>query len=140
MNNEIKPHYVDFNTAKLLKEKGFDLKSKYHYPKLSERQEICSLTDWNNFTDMTGNSEYFTAPEQWQVVEWLRVNHTIHLMITMCDGTTMTNSGISYTCHYIVMTLENIEPEQRISGYTKSYNTPQKAYSAALDYILKELI
>jgi hypothetical protein len=31
--NKIEPHYVDFNTAKLLKEKGFNLKTDTWYDK-----------------------------------------------------------------------------------------------------------
>jgi hypothetical protein len=122
----IQPTYATFEQAKLLKEKGFDLKSKYHYPDLSEKQEICLTTDWNNFTDMAGNSEYFTAPKQWQVVEWLRVNHGIWICVNWYPE----NDINRWSC--IVDKIGNFKQ----LGFLKGFNTPQEAYSAAFDYIL----
>ena len=124
----MKPTYVTFEQAKLLKEKGFDLKSKYHYPDLSEKQEICLTTDWNNFTDMAGNSEYFTAPEQWQVVEWLRVNHGIWIYLIPAED----NKNV----YKPFFRGENIKDFH----LTEFFNSPQEAYSAAFDYILKNII
>jgi hypothetical protein len=50
-----KPHYVDFNTAKLLKEKGFS----------------CECKAW--YEGMT------PSPQQWQVVEWASLVHNIDI-------------------------------------------------------------
>jgi hypothetical protein len=123
----IQPTYATFEQAKLLKEKGFDLKSKYHYPDLSEKQEICLTTDWNNFTDMAGNSEYFTAPKQWQVVEWLRVNHGLWIVVNLGivheKGTMFFANIIKFGKHH------------KSKHRTLFYTSPQEAYSTAFDYI-----
>jgi hypothetical protein len=123
--NEVKPTYVTFEQAKWLKKNGFNVKSKYHYPNLSAKQEICLLTDWNSFTDMSGNSEYYTAPEQWQVVEWLRVNHNIWIEVKSPDTKDM---GYYFSIH---------KPYSfgSYGANDKFYDTPQQAYSAAFDYI-----
>ena len=137
----IEPKYVTFEQAKLLKEKRFTQKSKYHYPNLSDKQEICLPTDWNNFTDMGFNSDYYTAPEQWQVVEWLRVNHGIWIIV----------EGDSYGDYwYVKLTVcseevyEDLDKRHGIISahrkFNNEHNSPQEAYSAAFDYILKELI
>ena len=57
MTQKIDPQYVRFDTAKLLKEKGFaNIQIDY------------------GLNQMLNQSN---PPEQWQVVEWLRVNHGI---------------------------------------------------------------
>ena len=72
-----------------------------------------------------GYFETFSAPEQWQVVEWLRVKHGIWITVGYL--------GDGYNC-----TVQNKE------GWTKkamgNFNSPQEAYSAAFDYVLTNLL
>lgn len=101
----------------------------------------------------------YTAPEQWQVVEWLRVNHGIWISILHRDVRNqpiMDNNNIikyinfkGFTFH-IVSTLEcNNLMSDKIEEYLNGgigkgcgivFETPQQAYSAAFDYILNNLI
>jgi hypothetical protein len=138
---EIKPHYVDFNTAKLLKEKGFDV------PTLAYRQKsarigdetILPLTlpddefkwkpfDWNNYSKEV---PYYSIPEQHQVVEWLRIKHGIWLE---ARGWTNQQVGdeIWKECYQPVINGDSTD--------VSIFKTPQEAYSYAFDYILKKMI
>jgi hypothetical protein len=109
---EIKPTYVTFEQAKLLKEKGLDgIQIDY------------------GLNQMLNHAK---TPEQWQVCEWLRVNHGIWVSVAIFvkrDETVVWVYDI-YKNNYI------IEQFQR----SKGFNSPQEAYSAAFDYILKEMV
>lgn len=118
MKNKIKPHYVDFSTAKLLKEKGFD---------------NVQCTGYYFGTDdcipITSNKQHKTqdkclAPEQHQVVDWLLEKHGIWIDVRYMDD--ILNFG------YTITTIKD-NTEQYV---LYKFNYPQQAYSAAIDYIL----
>ena len=161
MTQEIKPAYVTFEQAKLLKSKGFKLETNCYY---FEDYEFCQYKivdtygyygdyytveldelykNWNDAflqkknghrcfgcSKDEGYFETFSAPEQWQVVEWLRVNHNIFIQVVAevyIDGT-------NYLWNTINLAKDESTPWYGDNG---EYNTPQEAYSAAFDYILK---
>jgi hypothetical protein len=115
----MEPKYVTFEQAKLLKEKGFDVQTVAIY----QDGEILMLKSTiSNSQFMT--SRNFSAPEQWQVVEWLRVNHSIWVY-------SYTNGKIWYAC--IQHTFgDMVELPSRLG----EHNSPQEAILAAFDYIL----
>jgi hypothetical protein len=113
MNNEIKPHYVDFNISKLLKEKGFeDIQIDY------------------GLNQMLNNCK---PPEQWQVCEWLRINHDIH--VTYDIGLTGYYALIKYR-----HTKSSLYLSKWVNEQSNPFNSPQEAYSAAINYVLENLI
>lgn len=117
MKNKIKPHYVDFNTAKLLKEKGFKEKV-YTYFQVDE-----VIVDFGGYD----NHQFWnkiSRPEQWQVVEWLLEKHGIWIDVRYMDD--ILNFGYTIT---------TIKDNTEQYGLYK-FNYPQQAYSAAIDYIL----
>jgi hypothetical protein len=80
------------------------------------------------------------APEQWQVIEWLRVKHGIWVTSNplgdskdwpMWDFKVLDlknpNSAVEYELKNLSKTYEEI--------IANSFNLPQEAYSAAFDYI-----
>ena len=82
-------------------------------------------------------------PEQWQVVEWLTINHGIWVSVDWMTRTKPAHSG--YICH-LRGTVKPLNDDNFIvvndtlfPGY-EVFASPQDAYSAAFDYILKELI
>ncbi len=103
----IQPTHVTDKQAKLLKEKGF--------------KGIVFYTDGTTHT----------APEQWQVCEWLRVEKGIHIEILL------TESSPYNTFYYRVMKVGQYFTLSHDDVY---FTTPQEAYSAAFDCILNELI
>jgi len=134
----MKPTYVTFEQAKLLKEEGFDEACKNYYckPYPNDIIELHTLREptYQN-KELLGIA---TAPEQWQVVEWLRVEKGILVFIEPANGDEDKCLFAWYICDY----------EQNIlnsdSDYTaevsKHFTSPQEAYSAAFDYVLTHLI
>ena len=114
---EIKPKYSTFEQAKWLKEIGFNEKcetSYYtHYEKL--------MIENNGATKITPMHNY-SRPEQWQVVEWLRVNHGIW---TIADYYNNGDKNIWF------WNIKFNSKETMDCGFA----SPQEAYSAAFDYI-----
>jgi hypothetical protein len=138
---EIKPTYVTFEQAKWLKEKGFDEPCTA----LFIHEIIQGNTEWdilelfernNNDTyefllscDMDWQKNYL-RPEQWQVVEWLRINHGIWISVG--------NVYSEYTHWAYGIGKENkgmILPFREGQDNHDYFNSPQEAYSAAFDYI-----
>jgi hypothetical protein len=101
----IRPNYVPFEQAKLLKEKGFDVvcKSSYEYsltaqkdPEYDEggpfgwKKGELNIEYDSEFLNGSESSDYSNKnwfmcarPEQWMVVEWLRVKHGIWVSLGM---------------------------------------------------------
>jgi hypothetical protein len=147
---EIKPTYVTFEQAKLLKEKDFDEKCRNYYT--PEGKEYVngwgdSIEDTNGFSTNEHNplfvfdysdfnknqkKQYYLAPEQWQVVEWLRINHGIWVRVEP-DGDwwgQIKSNNIPYARIGKWLVITALAP----------YKSPQEAYSTAIDYTLNNLI
>jgi len=124
---KIEPKYVTFEQAKWVKE------NRFIEPTLTYWSKRDGLIE-NEITLRNHNErgEWSTSrPEQWQVVEWLRVNHGIWISVNWYNKN---NNNIfwSYTIEKIVKYPEPIDytPQNTINS-----NTPQEAYSSAFDYI-----
>lgn len=159
---EIKPKYVTFEQAKLLKEKGFDLSTtKFYYlndkrgwHKDGELGEGFNDEYWGDNTNLNWNrdgrlpfkpfSECVSAPEQWQVVEWLRVEHKIDLQAICHYNSKLERTyrmGIIFINKHNEVDTFFIRPEDdKNLLYFIEFNSPQEAYSSAFDYVLTKLI
>lgn len=127
---EIIPTYVTWEQAKWLKEKGLvsDCKRYWVNYSNSEYKEMSNiqLEDLDREVGIGGNL-IIPKYEQWQVVEWLRVNHGIWVYVKQ-----------GYLWEWYIETIENNPVLVHRDGLE---NSPQEAYSAAFDYIKdKELI
>jgi hypothetical protein len=165
MNNKIEPHYVDFNTAKLLKEKGFNEECSFIYSAMEGQENellpvnssINHIIEFNKkglkfFDDSRGDKtrinqtiknsyakKTITAPEQHIVIEWLRVNHDIWVCINPKREIINNTNEMWYDAE--VWKLET--DEIKLYGWKElaaPSKTPQEAYSKAFDYVLKQLI
>ena len=118
--------YVSFETAKLLKEKGFDEVCKTAYETITNKHEVeqCSFSDW-------GKLNQVKRPTLQMAMKWLRIEKDIAIENTLGTG--------SKDCW--------------VSGVTKNYNTEkaifmkvfvefsyEKACEAAIKYCLENLI
>ena len=123
--NNIEPKYVTFEQAKWLKEIGFDENCK----NVVENNEFFIHNGFD-----TKNSEIIqsacTIPEQWQVIEWLRVNFGIWVVVNL-DSVHL--KGIMYFANIV-----KFGKHHKSEYKTIFYNTPQEAYSTAFDYIKNE--
>lgn len=132
--SEIKPKYVTFKQAKWLKDKGFDVPVIFPYVNgeidfdrndLKDGSELYINYNYRyNGDSLDIRGEIFSAPEQWQVVDWLLENHGIWVLIDITDTKDL--------CNYVIKWRSNIcLNENRGNGY----KNPQEAYLAAFDYI-----
>ncbi len=143
----IEPKYVTFEQAKLLKGKEFEVKVRpmYYFEKTIYTGSYMYNTDGVlklcSMPLVCLKSAWIDAPEQWQVVEWLRVNYGIWISV----------EGDSYGDYwYVKLTVcseevwEDLDKRPGINSAHRKFNnehkSPQEAYSGAFDYILKELI
>ena len=124
----IQPTYVTYKQAVWLKEKGFDELCRQRWSivenidgdKSSFLQVEGGMFNWNNGT----YPEFCSAPEQWLVIEWLRVNHGIW-------------TGLSrYVNGYGEFYSANVQIIANKHHSANGHTSPQDAYSAAFDYII----
>lgn len=151
MIQEIKPTYVTFEQAKWLKEKVFCVPCFYYYEngKLVEPYlENGSSTDVEFRVDLSDLLEHFnkwseriSAPEQHQVVEWLRVNHGIWVFsypIHPFNSDEDNDYPKTVWISKIISTDYRFEEKfiDADNGLAiNHHHSPQEAYSAAFDYI-----
>ena len=135
---KIEPTYVTFEQAELFEEKGLECHSECNQWLLAKDKEddskrfICLNSELDSYTQIdedTYHNHYhcLTIPEQWQVIEWLRINHGIWIGVELyhnMDGKLFSSF------------IQTNNKKQSFNGN----KTPQEAYSVAFDYILKELI
>jgi len=141
----MEPTYVTFEQAKWLKEKGFDEECKNVYYGDTEDDDLLQ-----NNEPVTPSSDYILgewdcyAPEQHQVVEWLRINHEIEvsaLRYTFSKGKFVGKKYMFLVEKYKKnfnpdLDEYHFEEEPLESSRELNYNSPQEAYSAAFDYII----
>jgi hypothetical protein len=124
---EIKPTYVTFEQAKILADKKFLVHTRYGYTKdgVLERPHYGESYINLDFE----NSVTYSAPEQWQVVEWLdkKYNQYIHIQ-------KHTRNGLK--CYSPFINNKTVKKDV----FFNDFDTPQEAYSAAFDYILNNLL
>lgn len=136
LDNKIKPIYITLEQAKKLKEKGFDVVTEYNYSEV-----YGFIKNINSLKHSDGNNRFASAPEQWQVVEWLRINHGIWIKVDHFITTENTinwdfeidrvDTDIDERGNYIP--LKSFESD-------RNFISPQEAYSAAISYVLENLI
>jgi hypothetical protein len=127
---EIKPTYITFEQAKWLKEKGFDESCRMLINGAYEPFHLNLIETQYFQNNSVLLKDCYSAPEQWQVVEWLRINHGIWISVG--------NVYSEYTHWAYGIGKENkgmILPFREGQDNHDYFNSPQEAYSAAFDYI-----
>ena len=136
--NKIEPQYVTFEMAKLLKEKGFDVPCQYLYVDGTYRVNFEKEGELfnNKYPSIQIPNDWCLAPEIWQVVEWLRLKYGIWIQVNI------TRYGIFYCNILENQKTKNIDIPMtyEMVSQLNDFTLPQKAYLAAFDYVLKELI
>lgn len=128
---EIKPTYVTFEQAKLLKDNKFDVLCNCYYFVGDTGNNVNHFVNEPKTTLKKWNEDglCISAPEQWQVIEWLRVNHDIWITSSILKDDEW---------HYLLRRKVN---NWNVEFPTKeTFNSPQEAYSKAFDYIFEKLI
>ena len=123
----MKAHYATFEQSKLLKEKGFDNIECSGYYHICVGYKIGYAFCYSNINKQSDS--VLLAPEKWQVIEWLRINHGIWVS----PGIITLNGVVKWFPRYFKFANALLEIPKDIDG---NFDTPQEAYSAAFDYII----
>jgi hypothetical protein len=111
---------VNFELAKLLKEKGFDKKVRMHYESNGNRFFDNIPCNFNNVELIC------SAPTIAEVVMWLYEKHGIWVSVLPTEDITM----FSY----------KIKSKFGLLNNSQNFNSPTEAYEAAIEYCLTKLI
>lgn len=133
--------YVSFETAKLLKEKGFDEECWYWY------EEDGYFKDSNDDYGFQSNSGHISddficsAPTLQMAMKWLREDKKILISI-FCH----IDKGYWFCIQHFInspykfATSESIHRKEEILGKIQYYDTYEQACDAAIKYCLENLI
>lgn len=125
---------INFELAKLLKEKGFDKRVKGFYD--TEKELHINYTDEMNtkgFANRHLPKGEYSAPTITEVVMWLYEEHGIWTSVVPYE-----DEELSQTL-WENKTIHISDDYNDSSDYT-FYHSPTEAYEAAIEYILKNLI
>lgn len=118
---------VSFETAKLLKEDGFNYYCRnlyeYKYGYLTT-DEADSDSDWNSKTP-----EYFSRPSQSHAASWIRENHNLHISI----------EPYANTWRWILWWTNGEFITNSATAEKKDFETYEQAMEDALMYVLNGL-
>jgi len=147
---EIEPKYVTFEQAVWFKERGFDEECKYYYD-LEYKKLTFHVEDlWKNSEIENGYpagtfpkcrkypTPMISAPEQWMVAEWLRLNHGIWITpIPRLNSWIFSIVEVKTSNHYSLIDIDFYGDNDYLTskGIPTIMMSPQEAYSAAFDYI-----
>lgn len=123
--------YVSFETAKLLKEKGFEGENRDWYNMEGFIEEV----GMDDGIDPTAHEDIFNniipAPTLQMAIKWLRKEHNLYidnLLLELGDG----DYG------YVI---QNIATRKYLAtSRNNSYQSPEEAAEAAIKYCLENLI
>lgn len=122
---QINEDYVSFETAKLLKEKGFDYPTlRYYY----DEDGDLLFSAWR----VDDGKNEFVAPTLQMAMKWLREVHEIFIQ---------PNINFLYPVKYYCKIFcygDNLKTSQDIT--TKNFESPEEACEAAIKYCLENLI
>ena len=123
----VKEDYVSYETAKLLKEKGFDEKCFYCFDDVIGESRLSRLLICNN-SELV--EHYYSAPTLQMAMKWLREVHKIEIRV-IYDNEKL--------CWYGACNPMN-EPSQILLGFGRKSKSYEEACEEAIKYGLENLI
>lgn len=115
---------VDFHTAKLLKEKGFNEPCGDRF----DENGIPTATKLGMHMHPNNYSDSYSAPRISDIVDWLLEKHGIWISV-------FTNSSGKF--NYLITKTNS---KEMIDELNTKFDTPKEAYLSAIEYTLKNLI
>ena len=127
----IEEDYVSFETAKLLKERGFDDEyTNAFYDKNGNLYFIDILSDFSEHPD---NDTDITASTLYMTMKWLREVHKLHIAILWDCGAYIGKNSF----YYHIDKMDNYEDK----GYNKiGFDSYEEACKTAIKYCLENLV
>jgi hypothetical protein len=132
MNNNIDEQLVSFETAKLLKEKGFDVITDMIY--ITNHTSEILFENINGLKHSDGNNPFISAPTQQLAIDWIYKNYNIWIITTPF----LYSKNVTHWRWGYVSTkykTRGIKWEKE-----KDYMSPEEAKEAAIIYVLKEIL
>ena len=133
----IKEDYVSFETAKLLKEKGFDESISMVYMSYGD---LCKLHRYDsirnsNYNDITKNYFECTAPTLQMAMKWLREVHKLYVDVYIVKN--YSNKTVEYCITIEDLNVPSSDDGFDIRPFHESY---EEAAESAIKYCLDNLI
>ena len=132
----VREDYVSVETAKLLKEKGFDEQCHIHYKENGNYEVYTESPVYNS----TVRDNEYCMPTQPKVLKWLREVHQIYISIECCY-----DKSVYYTFDIFRVKDNKYEfigcsgPDEDTDDWSVDY-TYEKAEKRAIDYCLTHLL
>lgn len=128
--------YVSFETAKLLKEKGFNELCHGYFRKDNPNDlvELAQAANWND-------EPFFTSrPTLQMAMKWLREVHNIHIEVRITNHSLSSLIDVPRYYWIIVNSKEVKWMDESTAHQPMSYETVEEACEAAIKYCLENLI
>ena len=123
--------YCDFETAKLLKEKGFDVPTFWYYTESGALSLANVAYDWNHSNPLYNTT---SAPTQQMAMWWLREVHHLLIMIDFeCEDCYVADM-------YNMTEFDECGEHKHIPPTFVNCKTYEQACEAAIKYCLENLI
>lgn len=129
---QITEDYVSFETAKLLKEKGFDENTSVNYFVGDDKPRGCVVGEKIYHKRIEEDTHLIACPTLWVAMKWLRKVHEIFISL---------NTSFLYPIRYhceIFCYGDNLKTQQDV--ITENFESPEEACEAAIKYCLENLI
>ena len=124
--------YVSFETAKLLKEKGFDEETRGYYPiKGDATGRLMFGSEYNH----NHSQVQISAPTLQMAMKWLREEHKLFIFISTWRKLT---NAVQYYCE--IRNLDNPDFDTLASFTSNELCSYEEACEAAIKYCLENLI
>ena len=131
--------YVSFETAKLLKEKGFDEECSYwYYDDANEPYRLCDTWRKDSWLEVSnGYISFIHAPTLQMAMKWLREVHNLHCSVDYdyVLGWYCQITSLKETVEYDYEEMKHYHPDKD-NGFSSS----EEACEAAIKYCLENLI
>lgn len=123
MEQVIQHSFTTLEQSKILKEKGIEIPA----------MEFYSVDDEEN-----NDGNQYRVYHQWEFVEWLRFKHQIWINVDVIGENMNEYRFVCFRSYKEKMS--EYGKIIRNDNHNGRYETPQEAYSAAFDYILKNIL
>lgn len=132
--SKVQPAFVTFEQAKLLKQKGFDERSNCFYKKSKTYVHESSCAH-------RAIGDNLIAAQHWQVVEWLWETYGIDVSVIPCKEKGTRSVEFQFrVINFSDPEIDEVLFEHQYNTRDSQHTTRREAYSAAIDYILKNLL
>ncbi len=131
--------YVSFETAKLLKEKGFDEECSCFYNNIDYGTPGLEVDGQLYYKNSALDDEEYAAPTLQMAMKWLREVHRLHVEVVP-NPFNFEHQDIQDGWGCEVTHLSDLSYDGNYEFFQKKYSTYEEACEAAIKYCLENLL